>query len=248
MSHERTKAFRLFVGRRIKKLIRDDNRTIENWNDEDSLKGDRRDRLGLKEARFQFLLAQVLRENYFNVVVESYLSKDPKRKFYSSCDLYAWDSRNKKGYWVEVKRQDLAPNNNSGGNDLILQVLSDIGKIKAGKKNGEYSVIWIGFFGSPEYLKECFKAPQMPCNSQLRFITPGKLKQIWLGKVSSSVARSKTRRLLGNSRCGSVSMALLVLDRWIRINGGVADIIEVKDLQNLDKEEWVRYGIFCGML
>jgi hypothetical protein len=255
VSHERTKAFGLLTGRRIRQLIRDDNRTLEEWNDEDSLKGDERDRLGLKEARFQSLLAQVLRENNFGVVVESYLSKDSKKKFYSSCDLYAWDRKNAKGYWVEVKRQDLTPNNNSGGKELILQVFSDIGKVKAGKGNTkpgnlntEYAVIWIGFFGSSMYLKECFRDPPMRFNFQIGSITPSKLKQIWRGKGSSSVAKSRTKRLLGNSRGGSVSMALLDLVHWIRIKGGGSKVIEVRDPQNLNKEERVRYGIFCGIL
>jgi len=248
VSHERTKAFGLLTGRRIRRLIRDDNRTLENWNDDDSLKGDKRDRLGLKEARFQFLLAQVLRENHFDVVVESYLSKDSKKKYSSSCDLYAWDRKNHKGYWVEVKRQDLTPNNNYGGKDLILQMFSDIGKIKAGKQNAEYAVIWTGFFGSSKYLKECFMDPPVRFKFQISSITPGKLKRIWRRKVSSSVAKSRTKSLLGNSRGGSVQAALVDLVHWIRINRGAAKVIEVQDSEGRNKEEWVRYGIFCGVL
>jgi hypothetical protein len=38
--------------------------------------------LGVKEARFQSLLAQALREDDFDVVVESYLSRDSKKKFF----------------------------------------------------------------------------------------------------------------------------------------------------------------------
>jgi uncharacterized protein YqgQ len=56
--------------------------------------------------------------------------------------------------------------------------------------------------------------------------------------------KQKLRVCLG----GSVPEALLDLAHWIRINGGVVEVKEVEDREMLNKQEWVRYGIFCGML
>lgn len=243
-----TRGLKLFTGRHIRRLICGDNRVLEEWNDDDSLKGDKRDRLGAKEARFQSLLAQTLRENAFDVVVESYLNKDSKKKYFSSCDLYAWDRRTSKSYWIEIKRQDLTPQNNNGGKDLVLQVFSDMGKILAGKDKTDIAVIWIGFFGSAKHVKQSLGRPPLRFKFQIGSVTTGKLKAIWRdSRSSSSSAKKNTKRLLGGTG-GSVSDALLDLAHWIKANGGVVMVREVEDRKNHNKQEWVRYGIFCGML
>lgn len=243
-----TRGLKLLTGRGIRHLIRGDNRVLEKWNDDDLLQGDKRDRLGAKEARFQSLLAQTLRENAFDVVVESYLNKDSKKKYFSSCDLYAWDRRARKSYWIEIKRQDLTPQNNNGGKDLMLQVFSDMGKILAGKDKTDIAVIWIGFFGSAKHVKQSIGMPPLHFKFQIGSVSPGMLKAIWRDyPSSSSSAKKRTSKLLGSTG-GSVPDALLDLAHWIKTNGGVVEVREVEDRENHSEKEWVRYGIFCGML
>ena len=230
--------FRTLVGKRLRRLLRADNRLIEQWNDD--LPPSKRDRLGLKEARFQSLLAQVLRERGYGVIVESYFSK---RLTKQSCDIYAY--RYGRGCWIEIKQQDVDPY--FGGRKLLTEVLTDIGKIKAGKSRGELGVLWIGFYGHWSQMKECFLNKRLPYRLGLGPIQPALLKAAWKSD-STQRAKKSIRKLLARADRGAVATALLDLKRWINSKGGRGEIVLAFRPKTNVQNHWVAYGIFCGMI
>lgn len=234
--------FKELVGPRIRKLLRRHNRMIEEWNDE--YPSSERDRLGYKEARFQTLLAQALDESKYDVIVQSYFDRAPLLR--QSCDVFATKPNGIRRYWIEIKSQNVDRSGGYGGINLIRQVLCDIGKMKAGKSNGDRVVIWVGIWGSAKSVKACVKAG----SSRLPFriiVSPGRLRKLCAcGRTSMS--KQRVLKQLANCGSGSVCQALHELRRWIKVHGGKCEIIKATRGTDEKEEEWKSYGIFCGMM
>ena len=239
--------FRVLTGPRIRGLLRRHNSVIEGWNDywvKYYGKSIERDRLGYKEARLQTLLAQALDELNYDVIVQSYFDRAPLLR--QSCDLFATKPNGVRRYWIEIKSQNVDRSGGYGGINLIRQVLCDIGKMKAGKSNGDRVAIWIGLWGKADSIKDCISVRPSSSTFSIR-ISPGKLRKS-CASGNTSQSKRKVRRLLASCGSGSVSQALNELRRWIKANGGMCEIIRVKGRNNDVKRDWANYGILCGIM
>jgi hypothetical protein len=238
----------VLTGPRIRSHLRRHNSVIEGWNDHwikyNGMKSTDRDRLGYKETRVQALLAQALDESGYDVIVESYFDWLVRQ----SCDIFATKPYGpSRRYWIEIKSKNVDRGGDYGGINLIRQVLGDIGKMKAGKSNGDRVVIWVGFWGSAKSVKACIEAEPTQYTFRIRLCSPGRLRKLYAHGVTS---RSKLRlqKLLGHCGSGSVPQALHDLRRWIIANGGKCEIMKVRRGKDERRQGWASYGILCGMM
>lgn len=235
--------FQILTGPSIHRLIQSHSKMIEEWND--YYKSSDRDRLGSKEARFQALLFQALERAGYDVIVQSYL--DQSKSIRQSCDLFATKPHGKRRYWIEIKRECVDQSGGYGGANLIRQVLSDVGKIKYGKSNGDRVIVWIGFWGSAEAVSECVALNSTRYTFRIRSIRPSHLRNAWKsGHTKTST--SKVKKVLANFGKGSVTQALHDLHRWIKANGGKSKVMKVTRPCDDNLKGRVAYGLLCGMM
>lgn len=232
---------------KLRKLILEDHKTIENWNDEEKLTGNDRDRLGYKEARLQSLLAQALRRESYEVIIESYFSKKLRGKGTKSCDLYAYDSSGDKSFWIEIKSISLK----DGARHIISSCFYDIAKMLAHREKEDNIIIWVAFYSENlQSYKNIFLDDALENKNPLTSIKQSDLRSAFPIKKRGRISNPKDKisGLIKNTKPGNAIEALIWLQDWVRDQGGASVIIPISSLKGPIKKEWVKYGGFCGIL
>lgn len=235
------------TGNSLRRMILTDHRMIEKWSDDEKLLGENRDRLGFKERRFQAMLYPILRRRGYNVIVEGYFLKSVRSKGHKSCDLYVYDPANRQEYWVEIKSYSLE----SGGKLVLRGCLLDLAKMLVWKKRNDIAIFWLIFYGDDrETFKKMFNGKQRSSRIYLSGISKGQIKAVYRSG-NRGIVRNPLRRLdqlLGNFEPMGAWESIYAIDEWIKRNGGRTNLVPVSNVRSSLKPQWVKYGIFCGMM
>ena len=239
------KIMRDLTGPAIKRRILKDDKMIEDWNDEENLTGNNRDRLGDKEARFQVLLVQVLNSLGYKVLVESYFPKKVRSKGVKSCDLYVYKSRYE--CWIEVKKIKL----DSGGKVLIEEFLLDIGKMLRWKGAKDKAIFWLAFYTDKQQNFEYVFDDKDRHNDDLaKLISKDQLKSIFRAKKKGPhpSPRKRIKSILVKLEILGTGKAIKLIDSWVKSQGGDSQVLPISPRKGEIKKHLVKYGLYCGAI